>query len=287
MTTEIIKKVRKAMDIMAGLNTVFKQVFGEGLKEQGFVKIKGRQPYLVRVIGGEIIHIITCRNEWCGEKDCKEFSILGNVATVYNDSIMDLSLSPHANINDLDTIYEIYDIHTEMAHINFDKEYGDSIYTFIYKAGNDISMREVMEHALEETKKVMIPFFDGVADLESCTNYFVRFKGGLITPPKYNENEGGFSNYEEGLLFLKTNNHDDLIEMVRESIEREIKRYKSLNVQFTPDNMCKRSEEWRIKVVTRRDKIYDNPKIYTLALEELERCKHANIEALRSYGLDI
>ena len=74
------------MDIMAGLNTVFKQVFGEGLKEQGFVKIKGRQPYLVRVIGGEIIHIITGRNEWCGEKGFKEFAILGSVATYHYEA---------------------------------------------------------------------------------------------------------------------------------------------------------------------------------------------------------
>ncbi len=50
---------------MVGLNTVFKQVFSEGLKDQGFQKIKGRQPYLVRVVeGGEIIHVISCRNLW-------------------------------------------------------------------------------------------------------------------------------------------------------------------------------------------------------------------------------
>lgn len=273
------------MDIMAGLNAVFKQVFGEGLKEQGFVKIKGRQPYLVRVIGGEIIHIITCRNEWCGEKGFKEFSILGSVATIYRDSIMDLTRSPHANINDLNTLYEIY---RDKDPLKFDREYGDSIHTFIYKASDDISMRKVMEHALKEAKKVMMPFFDGVADLESCTDYFARFKGGLIMPPEYNENDGNFGNeYEEGLLFIKTNNHDDLIEKVRESIDTEIKRYKRLNVPFAPDNMRKHSEEWRIEVVTRRDKIYDNPPIYTAALEELERRRRVNIESLRSYGLDI
>lgn len=270
---------------MAGLNTVFKQVFGEGLKEQGFVKIKGRQPYLVRVIGGEIIHIITCRNEWCGEKGFKEFSILGSVATVYRASIMDLMLSPHANIHDLNTLYEIY---REKDPVNFDREYGDSIHTFIYKAGDDISMRKAMEHALEETKKAMMPFFDGVADLESCIDYFESFKTGLVIPPEYNENDGSFGNeYTEGLLFIKTNRHDDLIEKVRESIDREIRRYKRLNVPFAPDNMRKHSEEWRIEVVTRRDKIYGNPQIYAAALEELERRRHENIETLRSYGLDI
>ena len=43
---------------MATLNTVFKKVFLEDLQEEGFGKVKGRQPYLVRVVeGGEIIHI--------------------------------------------------------------------------------------------------------------------------------------------------------------------------------------------------------------------------------------
>ena len=38
------------------LNTAFKQVFGEGLKEYGFVKVKDRQPYLARVMpGNEIV----------------------------------------------------------------------------------------------------------------------------------------------------------------------------------------------------------------------------------------
>ena len=269
---------------MAGLNTVFKQVFGEELKEQGFVKIKGKQPYLVRVIGGEIIHIITCRNEWCGEKGFKEFSVLENLATIYCNSIMDLTLSPYANINYLNTLYGIY---REKDPVNFDEKYGDSIYRFIYKAGDDISMRKAMEHALEETKKVMMPFFDGVTDLESCADYFARFKGGWIIPPEYNETDGSFNGGLEGLLLIKTNNHDDFIENVRENIDREIKTYKRLNVSFNPDNMRKVLEEWRIKVVTNRDKIYDNPQIYTAALEELERRKHANIEALRSYGLDI
>lgn len=278
-------KSKKGVDIMAGLNTVFKQVFGEGLKEQGFVKIKGRQPYLVRVIGGEIIHIITCRNEWCGDKGFKEFSILGRVETIYCDPIMDFSLSPYANSVDL---WNLAGFYGEKEPQNCDHDYWISISSFTYTAGDDISMRGAIEHALVEAKKVMMPFFDGVADLESCTDYFARFHGGLITPPKYNENDDDFGNeYEEGLLLIKTNNHDDFIEIVRESIDREIRKYKRLNVPFVPDNMRKHSEEWRIEVVTRRDKIYENPSIYTAALEELERRKCANIEILRSYGLDI
>ena len=266
-------KSKKGVDIMAGLNTVFKQVFGEGLKDQGFVKIKGRQPYLVRVIGGEIIHIITCRNEWCGDKGFKEFSILGSVATVYRDSIMDLTRSPHANINDLDTLYEIY---RDRDPLKFDREYGDSIYSFIYKAGDDISMSKAMEHALEEAKKVMMPFFDGVADLESCLDYFERFKGGMVIPPS-----------GEGLLYIKTNNHDDLIEKTKEKIDTRIRAWEKNNIQFSPDIIRRDTEEWRDKVVERKDEIFGDLQIYEKTLKELEQRKCANIEILRSYGLDI
>lgn len=174
---------------MAGLNTVFKQVFGEGLKEQGFVKIKGRQPYLVRVIGDEIIHIVTCRNEWCGEKGYKEFSILGSVSTIYCDSIIDLTLSPHANTTEL---WNLAGFYSESDPDNYNLDYWESIISFSYKTDDDNSMRKAMEHALKETQKVMMPFLDRLADLESCIDYFEDFRGALITPPKYNENKGSF-----------------------------------------------------------------------------------------------
>lgn len=122
----------------------------------------------------------------------------------------------------------------------------------------------------------------------SRIDYFESFEGGLITPPKYNEEEGKFEDgSSEGLWFIKINRHNDLIETVREQIDREIRKFKRLNVSFIPDNMRKRMEEWRIEVVTRRDKIYNNPKVYAAALEELEQRKLANIERIRSYGLDI
>ena len=44
---------------MKTLGTAFKQVYGEALKEYGFKKIKGKYPYYVRLIGDEIVHVIT------------------------------------------------------------------------------------------------------------------------------------------------------------------------------------------------------------------------------------
>lgn len=48
------------------LKSAFLQVYGEALKPLGFQKVKGKQPYFVRVVNGEIIHIITCAKQTPG-----------------------------------------------------------------------------------------------------------------------------------------------------------------------------------------------------------------------------
>ena len=61
---------------MPTLNAAFKQIFGEALEPLGFQKIKSKHPYFVRVVeGGEIIHIIACKNEMAGPGH-KTFQIL-------------------------------------------------------------------------------------------------------------------------------------------------------------------------------------------------------------------
>lgn len=69
---------------MTGVATVFKRVYGEALAPYGFFKIKGRQPYFGRLIGDEIIHIITFKNEYSFNQYYKAFDILGGITTVYS-----------------------------------------------------------------------------------------------------------------------------------------------------------------------------------------------------------
>jgi hypothetical protein len=45
------------------LNAAFKQVFGDALEPLGFRKLKGKYPYFVRLVGGEIIHVVTYYKE--------------------------------------------------------------------------------------------------------------------------------------------------------------------------------------------------------------------------------
>ncbi len=253
---------------MVGLNTVFKQVFSEGLKDQGFQKIKGRQPYLVRVVeGGEIIHVISCRNRWLGEAGYKAFEILGSAETVYRHSF-DLTDTPSQNITELETLADMY-VNTDFA-IGKDNYYRE-ISKFIYKQEDEDSLREQMKRALTETKKVMIPVFDKTVNLEACLDYFRRHGSFML----------------EFLLYIKTDNHDDFIELCEKMIAEKMKAVEAGYYNTTIEKVRKLEEEWRLNTIARRDRIYNDPELYAETLEKLECRRIANQEALRALGLKI
>lgn len=254
---------------MATLNTVFKKVFGEGLKEYGFVKVKGRQPYLVRVIGGEIIHVITCRNEWCGERGCKAFMVFATIDTVYDIAMIDLTRSPHYNIGWLESMPGLY---YKSNPVGCDSGYQRKISSFMYKADDEESLHHAMEEALLETKNIILPIFDEVTNLEACINYVRRYQfsiGKLVS------------------LYIKTDNHDDLINICKAEIEEVIKAIESGHSSWSVEKVCELKEKSRMRTVINRDKIYDNPELYARELEELERCREVKQVALRSCGLGL
>ena len=137
---------------MATLSTVFKQVFSEGLRDKGFVKIKGRQPYLVRVVTNEIVQLITVRSHWCANLDNKSFEILGGMATVYRETI-DLTKSPSYNINWLTCLPSFYQY---VDPAGFDNDYCIKLMSFEYEKDDDTSLSLAMKNALKETEKIML-----------------------------------------------------------------------------------------------------------------------------------
>lgn len=72
---------------MKTLDGVFKMIYGDELAKYGFQKIKGRQPYFIRLINGEILQVITYINDYCLQEGYKEFTIYGGVATVYRQKL--------------------------------------------------------------------------------------------------------------------------------------------------------------------------------------------------------
>lgn len=78
------------------LQTEFVNYYKEKLEPLGFKKVKGRQPYFVRVVNDEIIHIITYVGVKSTEFGYKAFHLMCGVATVYRKEI-NFSVSPSNN----------------------------------------------------------------------------------------------------------------------------------------------------------------------------------------------
>lgn len=254
---------------MIGLNTVFKQVFGEGLKEQGFVKVKGRHPYVVRVVeGGKIIHVISCRLHWCAELGHKAFEILGTVYNVYSDSTMDLSRSPTRNIGLLETMADIY-AYTDKS-IGKD-DYYRSIFTFVYKPEDGDMLRGQMERALGEAKKVMVPVFDKTVNLRECIHYYQRY---------------GFLS-DTYSLYIKIDNHDDLTAERDSMIAEEIRAIQRGVLHRPLETVKERIEDWRQDTIAWRDNIFNDPVLYAQELDTMEKNRIRNEEALRACGVEI
>ena len=257
---------RKATGKKVTLNAAFRQVFGEALAPLGFRSIKGKYPYLVRVVpGGEIVHIITYMDKWCPYPGQKKFDILGGIATVYRHRI-DLNLAPKDNSSWLLSISQFYSRTTAESEI--DNEYRLSIGAFPFKENNEASMYDALKYSLELLNKFMLPQLNTAIDIKSALIYLNRLDQQCSTNNFDSDlHFGGCGNYDEGLLYVKA---DD------EGLKSRLKKI--------IDGTAISNESDRQKA-TEKYKFFNDPVIHRAVLNELERRKTANIETLKSYGL--
>lgn len=267
-----------AKNTVAALNKEFKNVFLEALKEEGYVKVKGRQPYLVRVVeGGEIIHILTCKTEFCMESangpQYKAFQILGGVATVYRAYTMDFSIAPSWNTGILWNLFQFY---YRTNKIECDETYQrGTLSSFRYNTDEPGSLHEAMQRALEETRKVMLPVFDKAVNLNACAKLFMRY--------------GQHS--DEDLIYLKIDNRAELEEEAEKLIQEELFQTEhSIAIVNKEEYIAKHPGQfggyWKAKM-SGWDEILADADKYAEAMEEMECYKRKNTEKLRSFGLPV
>ncbi len=286
---------------MASLETILKKIYKEGLEPYGFVKLKGRYPYFVRVIGDEIIQVITFEKvkgyatvDGIDRPDFREFTVSGGIATVYRNKI-DLAVSPISNGEWMNTHSMMYVRNKKYKVDDMDKGLLDDMYTYIYEIDNEESMYEAGNRSLEITQNIMIPIFDEVRDIKNCISFFEKYQGccmNLCDEKKYGwtDDRFGFTYHNEALLYIKTKCTDDYIEMYEEGKRREYDLIMSGKTGLTMEHYkkyCVELEEKRLKQIEIRDRILNTPEIYKNAMLELGRRKKVNQETLRSYGLNI
>lgn len=270
---------------MASLNSVFKKTFGEVLKDKGYKAVKGRQPYLVRVVGGEIVQVITVRNCWCGEAGYKKFEILGGIVSVYRESI-DLTQNPSKNIGWLVNLSKYY---KEMNLLSFNNDYRVNLMGFAYKDKDDISLQKAMDKALQETEKHMLGVLENVESIEQYMDYLDMFNPPKLVIAKYDEEKGGFvgDTESEGFLYIKTDNHEDFIKENEEKlsqIKKEIEAGLEPGKWSSMEMEARLLEEARVQRIQRRDYIYAHSELHKWVLNELEQRRLSNIEVLSLYS---
>ena len=270
------KKGKKALS----LNAAFKQVFGEYLEPLGFKKIKGKQPYFVRVVeGGEIIHVITYTNETTDDLKKKYFSILGGVATVYRDYI-DLTKKPRDNESWLNSNLEFYRKQNPFDPTDIGRNIFKKLYRFSYIVDDCESLLNEVKHSLEATEQFMLPVISEVTDIDACIRHLL-IMGGVM----------GSTESLEGFLYLKTDNYADIIEenlkRHRAIYEHNVKMKKRGYTQEELERQHQRHEEVKKREIAPIEEILTNPKLYAEYTKKLEHRKARNIEVLRSYGLNV
>lgn len=183
------------------LNSAYKKIFGEVLEPLGF-KCITRQPYFVRVIDGEILHVIALRKEAMMIKGKTDFSILSGAATVYRKKI-DFNSSPANNLDWLKPI------------INFvanDKKYvigeNNTVSKFRFEDNNNQSMKTALITARDAIEKFILPRLNRINTLDKFVDYLYEFN---ISPSLcYNISNIDADDFGEELLQIKTENAESL-----------------------------------------------------------------------------
>lgn len=276
------------------LNAAFNKVFGEGLEPLGFKKIKGRQPYFVRVVpGGEIIHVISIKKgfAYMHAVGREAFEILCGAATVYRPKI-DLSKSPRDNTRWMADIKRIY-IGTN--RFDYDSDLANNLSEMSFVLNDSKSQFEAMKLALEHTKNIVIPVFDRTIDFDLFARFWVMMHDGLYPKRHFDAVKGGELNPndidDEGLILVKVRNYQDFLDWSTE-------RRRILNSRCVEDTFdkyseedykefCSKIDETKRQQIAKMSEIKNDTQFHNLIELEFERRRRLNTETLRSYGIDI
>ena len=252
------------------LKDAFIQVFGDTLEKSGYKKAKGANPYYVRVINDEIIHVITIENRnYAPDFLC--FVISGNVLSVYN-RLFDISKKPEEMLLPLNN-FKVYSFskHKKDYHVDYQKR----IYNFTCKNNNKALMSE-MNNALLISKELLIPFVESINSLESLFNYL------LLHYP-----QGLDSRHE--FLYLKVDNYADLL---KSSFCIGLENYKKClelkREEYTEEKYVEKLERTGIVLpqwISEIDEIRNVPELYNDYKNKEQKYRDRNIRLLKEYNI--
>lgn len=283
---------------MKSFKAAFKSVYEKGLMQYGFRKVKGTQPYYVRCIGDEIVHVITFREEFTFHQSHigvfdKAFVILFGVATVYRGQLMfhEPSKASTEWLSELSTICykgNYYPVHDRKAYEEM------ILFRFEYDGTHEEAMMDEIKKSFELTEKYAIPVLDNIKTLEDCIKHFFQYKQSLLRLPEASDayvwgrvgspsNEGllatviykdRFEEYENiKLRILEEFNNDELYRINAGICGHTMEQYES--------NKIERMEDYKEALNIFKELI--KPEWQDKIRKELEKRRINNLEILKKY----
>ncbi|MBD5096365.1 MAG: hypothetical protein HDT40_05025 [Lachnospiraceae bacterium] len=303
---------------MMSLNTAFKKVYGETLESYGFKKVKGKHPYFARVIGEEIVHVITCAPESAnpGREDIENgYMVYGGIATVYRPRInfddkprdnrnwytRDLGVHLVLEMTDEDDLPDdirnspIYEAYLKLKENKCPRDRFQELYVFSYMKNNEESLLVSLKNALEVTKQYMLPLFETINDLRTCMVYFKHFRGDLFiySDDNFGKKNSGYE-YNEGFLnylFYTAEEYKNMkIKGCENSDRKLLERIASGEIKMTMEGFekhKKHGDEIVNKQIATFTKYMEQKEEHIKLMNEMERRKKKNKDLLRDYGFDI
>lgn len=279
---------------MKSFKTAFKSVYEKGLAKYGFQKVKGSQPYYVRCIGDEIVHVIAFQDRISLSQFHKIFDVIFGVATVYRKEIL-LNDTPKFNQDWLKPLSTI--CYKEKYYSAHDpKAYEEMIpYEFVYAKADENAMMAEIAKSFALTEKYAIPILDKVTTLDACMKHFFKYNPFILLLPEISDAyvkgfDGGCEN--EGLLstriYGKKEYEDDLKKVYEEEAEEELYYMNAGLNKVTMEQHTRNIMEGkeRLKELLHKfDILQDTPEWQEKICRELELRKNNNIKILKECGL--
>ena len=246
-------------------NTAFKHVYAEKLAPYGFQKIKGRRPYLVRMVGDEILQAVSYADAGTSVRPYKDFNVVWGVATVYRPKI-NLETNPRYENWMKNYVWDA------SGHVTFQYRDDSTLKPGLpfQVGGNDVDMMEELERSAEAVIQETLPQLDQVKTLKDCREIL-----GSDAAYVRDYDLGGEYDSDEGMLNYK-------LYTLEEFTARKKK---------TVDSVEARDKERRTQIMKEQVAIFrkftEDERYHQKVLEEMERRKAANQEILRGYGLKV
>ena len=196
---------------MKSIKTIFNEVYSEGLAEYGFKKVPGKYPYFARMVGDEIIQVITYRTVSDNHPDYRCLALLSGVITVYRDSLK-FDIAPDFALNQ----------YGDLWGMTKDLDYYGVYMSFCKK--KESHMNQIVEESLEKCKKYFIPVLDKIKSLQDCLEYYIDYNFYRQTDihDYFSEDfiKNGTDN-SEGMLFYKCCDEQGCKELINYDYEKE------------------------------------------------------------------